>query len=138
NWNSGLSAPAGNTVPLFRARIPKTNGSRTFPDIRVIQANYPLNPPVAMDGLTGEVLSPVARPMKFKLTVRDNRAGGGGSVSAGLQGCQANDTFRVNVVGTTPFTVTSPNGFETYVGNSTQTITWNVASTNAAPYNVSH
>lgn len=137
-WNAGATLPAGNTTPLFRSRLPKTTGSRTFPDISVILAGYPANPPSAMNGLKGEILSPVARPMKFKLTVRDNRAGGGGVVSSGSDGCQTTGVFQVNVVGTEPFLVTSPNGGETYPGGSTQTITWNVAGTNAAPINVSN
>ncbi len=138
NWNSGLTGAVGNTIPLFRMRIPKTTGERIFPDPRIIAANYPANPPSAMNGLKGEILSPVARPMKFKLTVRDNRAGGGGVASSGTEGCQTNTIFQVNVVGTTPFAVTSPNGGESYEGNTTQTITWDVAATNLAPFSVSN
>ncbi|MDZ4809172.1 MAG: M12 family metallo-peptidase [Bacteroidota bacterium] len=137
-WNAGVSAPAGNTVPLFKSRIPKTTGSRTFPDIAVILAGYPANPPATMNGLKGETLSPVARPMNFRLTVRDNRAGGGGIVSSGGAGCQTNTTFLVNVAGTTPFAVTSPNGGEVYDLGSTQTITWNNAGTTTAPFNVAN
>jgi len=138
SWNAGATLPAGNTAPLFRSRLPKTTGSRTFPDISVILAGFPSNPPSAMNGLKGETLSPVARPMKFKLTVRDNRAGGGGVVSSGTDGCQTTGLFQVNVVGTQPFTVTSPNGGESFAGGSSQTITWNVAGTDAAPVNVSN
>ncbi|HYC28835.1 MAG TPA: zinc-dependent metalloprotease family protein, partial [Chitinophagaceae bacterium] len=138
SWNAGATLPPGNTVPLFRTRLPKTTGSRTFPDIRVIAANYPTNPPSAMNGLKGEILSPVARPMKFRLTVRDNRAGGGGVVSSGSNGCQNAAVFQVNVVGSEPFVVTSPNGGESYPGGLVQNITWNVAGTNAAPINVSN
>jgi hypothetical protein len=134
-WNAGVSAAAGNTVPLFKSRIPKTTGSRTFPDMAVILAGYPANPAATMNGLKGETLSPVARPMNFRLTVRDNRAGGGGVVSSGGAGCQNSTAFVVNVAGTTPFTVTSPNGGEVYPLGSTQTVTWNNAGTTAAPFN---
>jgi hypothetical protein len=137
-WNAGATAPPGNTVPLFKARIPKTTGERTIPDIAVILAGYPANPPATMGGLKGETLSPVARAMKFRLNVRDNRAGGSGTVSLGSGGCQDPTTYQINVVGSTPFTVTSPNGGESYPGGSTQTITWNNAGTNAAPYNVAN
>jgi Metallo-peptidase family M12B Reprolysin-like/Secretion system C-terminal sorting domain len=137
-WNAGATAPAGNTVPLFKSRVPKTTGTRTFPDIAVILANYPANPPSAMNGLKGETLSPVARPMNFRLTVRDNRAGGGGVVSSGGAGCQTSTPFLVTVVGSTPFTVTSPNGGENYNGGTTQTVTWNVAGTNNAPVSVAN
>ncbi|MGB4844150.1 MAG: zinc-dependent metalloprotease family protein, partial [Ferruginibacter sp.] len=137
-WNAGATAPAGNTVPLFKSRIPKTNGTRTFPDIAVILAGYPASPPSAMGGLKGETLSPVARAMNFRLTVRDNRAGGGGVVSSGGAGCQTSTPFVVNVVGTTPFVVSVPNGGESYTGGSTQTVTWNVANTNNAPVSVAN
>lgn len=137
-WNAGATAPANNTVPLFKSRIPKTTGVRTFPDIAVILAGYPANPAATMGGLKGETLSPVARVMKFRLTVRDNRAGGGGVVSLGSGACQDPTTFQVNVVGSTPFTVTAPNGGESYPGGSTQTVTWNNAGTNNAPYNVAN
>ncbi|MBI5857496.1 MAG: hypothetical protein HZB42_07580 [Sphingobacteriales bacterium] len=137
SWNAGATGPVGNTYPLFKSRIPKTNGTRMFPDIAVILAGYPANPPAVMGGLKGETLSPVARPMKFRLTVRDNRAGGGGVVSAG-SGCQSSAVFQINVVGTTPFTVTSPNGGETYTAGATQTITWDVAGTNSSPVSVAN
>jgi hypothetical protein len=137
-WNAGATAPAGNTVPLFKSRVPKTNGNRTFPDIAVILANYPANPPATMGGLKGETLSPVARAMNFRLTVRDNRAGGGGVTSSGGGGCQTSTAFTINVAGTAPFVVTSPNGGESYAGGSTQTVTWNVVGTNAAPFNVAN
>ncbi len=132
-WNAGASAAAGNSVPLFKSRIPKTSGSRTFPDVAVILAGYPANPPSAMGGLKGETLSPVSRAMKFKLTVRDNKAAGGGVASSGAGGCQTATVFTVNVGGTAPFLVTAPNGGESWAGGSMQTITWNVAGTNTAP-----
>lgn len=142
-WDLGTAgswptAVTSTSRPLFRTRLSKTSGSRTFPDIRVIAANYPgTGAPSVMDGLRGEVLPQVARTMKFRLTVRDNRAGGGGVVSAG-EGCQSATTFQVNAVGTTPFAVTSPNGGENYFLGSTQTITWNNAGTTAAPFNVAN
>jgi len=137
-WNNGATAAPGNTTPLFKSRIPKISGSRTFPDIRVILAGYPATPPATMDGLKGETLSPVERPMNFRLTVRDNRPGGGGVASSGGGGCQSSVPVTINVVGSVPFTVTTPNGGESYAGNSSQTFTWNVAGTNAAPVNVNN
>jgi hypothetical protein len=142
-WDAGAagswtSAATSTTRALFRTRVSKTTGTRTFPDIRVIAANYPgTAAPSAMDGLRGETLPQVARAMKFRLAVRDNRAGGGGNVSAG-QGCQDATTFQINAVGTTPFAVTVPNGGESYFASSTQTVTWNNAATTAAPFNVAN
>jgi hypothetical protein len=65
--------------------------------------------------------------MTFRLTARDNRAGGGGVDYA---------SATVNVVGTAgPFQVTAPNTAVTWTLGSSQPVTWNVASTNAAPIN---
>ncbi|MFN8289736.1 MAG: zinc-dependent metalloprotease family protein [Chitinophagaceae bacterium] len=136
-WNNGATS---TTAPLFKSRIPKTTGERTFPDIAVILAGYPANPPSAMGGLKGETLPQVARAMKFRLTVRDNRAGGGGVVTGG-DGCQAGftGTFQINTVATPgPFAVTIPNGGESWQGGSSQTITWNVVGTDAAPINTAN
>ncbi|MEJ7610002.1 MAG: zinc-dependent metalloprotease family protein [Ferruginibacter sp.] len=135
-WFNGLTS---NTAPLFKTRIPKTTGSRTFPDIAVILAGYPTNPAPTMGGLKGETLSPLARAMKFRLQVRDNRVTGGGVVTGG-DGCGTfSSTFQVNVIATTgPFAVTVPNGGESYAGGSTQTITWNVVGTDIAPISVAN
>ncbi len=133
-WNGGN---ANTTSPLFKSRIPKTVGSRTFPDIAVILAGYPVNPAATMGGLKGETLPTQARALKFRLTVRDNRAGGGG-VTTGGDGCQTGFTaiYQVNsIAGTGPFVVTVPNGGESYTGNSSQTVTWDIAGTDGAPIN---
>ncbi|MEP7165179.1 MAG: reprolysin-like metallopeptidase [Ferruginibacter sp.] len=134
-WNAG-----GATAPLFKSRIPKTTGSRTFPDIAVILAGYPAAPSATMDGLKGETLPTVARAIKFRLTVRDNRAGGGAVVTGG-NGCQTGftGTFQVNTIAATgPFVVTAPNGGENYAGNSVQLITWNTAGTNGGLINTTN
>src|SRR5213075_2770998 len=61
--------------------------------------------------------------MKFRVTARDNRAGGGGSSTSDMQ---------LQIVSTAgPFAVTSPNTAVNWSG--TQTVTWNVASTTASP-----
>lgn len=133
-WNNGANS---TTAPLFKSRVPVTNGSRTFPDTGIIYANYPALPSPVMNGMKGETLPKVARTLKFRLTVRDNRAGGGGVVSSG-GGCQSSGLFTVNVAGNTPFTVTFPNGGGNYQAGSLQTITWNNAGTNTAPFNVSN
>ena len=135
-WDGG----ANSTVrPLFKSRIPKTSGSRTFPDMAVILANYPQNPVAEMDGLKGETLPQVARDIKFRLTVRDNNSNGAG-IATGGSGCSpgATGTFKVVVTDDGPFTLTSPNtGAVNWLGGTTQTVTWNVAGTdNAARINV--
>ncbi len=126
SWDSGAFS---TTRPLFKARIPKTSGSRTFPDMAVILANYPANPPAAMGGLKGETLPQVARDIKFRLVARDNRATGGG-VATGGSGCSSTALFKVLVTNDGPFKLTAPNTAVTWLGASTQTVTWNVANTN--------
>jgi Metallo-peptidase family M12/Secretion system C-terminal sorting domain len=133
-WNGGN---VNTTSPLFKSRIPKTNGSRTFPDIAVILAGYPANPPVAMGGLKGETLPTQARALKFRLTVRDNAGG----VVTGGDGCQSGfaGTFQINTIATSgPFAVSAPNGGETYGGGTTQTITWNTVGTENTPISVAN
>jgi hypothetical protein len=131
-WNNGASS---TTAPLFKSRVPVTSGSRTFPDMAVILAGYPASPAATMGGLKGETLPGVARAIKFRLTVRDNRSGGGGVVTGG-SGCQTGFTtgFQVNTItGTGPFAVTSPNTAVSWAGGSSQTITWNVAGSSGSP-----
>lgn len=73
-----------------------------------------------------EVLSSVERTYNFRLTVRDNVVGGG---------CAKQDK-RWAVNGTAgPFLVTAPNTAVSWIGESTQIVTWDVASTNLAPVN---
>ena len=73
--------------------------------------------------ITVEALPSVARTMNFRLTVRDNRAGGSANNS---------DDMIVTVNATAgPFTVNSPNTAVSFVGGSSQTITWAVAGTTA-------
>ena len=126
-WNSGGSHASR---PLFKSRIPSTVGYRYFPSLPVILAGYPAAPAASMDGLKGETLPTASRDMKFRLTVRDNQAGGGG-VATGGDGCSDVSTFTIKVTNDGPFLVTSPNTSVVWAGNSTQTVTWNVANTNS-------
>jgi chitodextrinase len=73
--------------------------------------------------ITVEALPSVARTLNFRATVRDNRAGGPANNSDDM-------VVTVNAVAG-PFNVTAPNTAVSYVGGSTQTVTWNVAGTTA-------
>jgi len=105
---------------MFRSYNPSTSTVRYFPKMSSVLAGATTT---AGQELTVEALPSVARTMNFRLTVRDNRAGGSGNNS---------DDMMVTVNATAgPFSVTSPNTAVSYVGGSTQTVTWNVAGTTA-------
>ncbi|MEU8264950.1 M12 family metallo-peptidase [Micromonospora sp. NPDC048999] len=70
------------------------------------------------------------RTMHFKLTARDGRSGGGGIGSADVAVALAQNAG--------PFLVTSQATAAVVDGGSTQTVTWDVAGTNAAPVNASN
>ncbi|MFO0856455.1 MAG: M12 family metallo-peptidase [Phycisphaerales bacterium] len=104
--------------PIARVWPATTTSSRVVPRLSNLLNN---TLPV------GEVLPTTSRTMAWRCVVRDNRAGGGG---AGF------DDMNLTTVSTAgPFSITSPASATTWSGGSSQTITWNVASTNAAPIN---
>jgi hypothetical protein len=120
----------GLARPIFRPFLPTADGTRTFPRLQHIlnDANVP---PATYDDnlLTGEILPAISRTMTFQVVARDNRAGGGGINTA---------TATVVVDGSSgPFVVTAPNTAVTWAGNTSQTVTWNVAGTSAAPVGAS-
>ena len=117
NWN----APTG-LAPLFRSFPPVTSPSRTFPRMFDLANNTTT---------IGEILPSYVRNMKFRLTARDNRSGGGGV-------CYSEIT--VSTSGATAFTVTSQAAATSWTanGSNTATITWTVAGTTAAPFNTSN
>lgn len=112
------ASPAGN-APIFRSFKGTTSRDRYFPK---------LSNTILGTTTIGERLPTYARNLNFKLTVRDNRAGGGGVNST---------TMNMTVVASAgPFVVNSPNTNSViWEGGSTQTVTWAVANTSAAPVN---
>jgi len=118
----------GQERPLFRPFLPTTDVARTFPRLTHILNTTNNRPPNTTGGrLTGEILPSISRAMLFQVIVRDNRANGGGIRSRAT---------AVNIDGTSgPFTVTAPTIGASWAGNSSQTVTWNVANTNNATVN---
>ncbi|HKA23013.1 MAG TPA: zinc-dependent metalloprotease family protein, partial [Blastocatellia bacterium] len=109
------------TRPLFRSFNATTSPSRTFPKLSDILNNT---------STIGEMLPTTTRSMNFRVTARDNRAGGGGVSS---------DAIVLNVSASAgPFVVTAPNSSVTWTGNTTQNVTWNVANTASSPVNCSN
>ena len=120
---TGTSSAASATRtsgPTFRSYNSTATPVRYFPRIQSV-----LNGATTTAGteITVEAVPSVARTMNFRLTVRDNRAGGSANNS---------DDMIVTVNATAgPFTVNSPNTAVSFVGGSSQTITWAVAGTTA-------
>ncbi len=129
NWEQFDKGPAGHpntpsgNAPIFRSFLSKTIPERTFPQISDLVGNTQT---------LGEILPSYARSLTFRLTVRDNRAGGGGV---------DHDQITFNVTDLAgPFLVTTPNTKGTasntlvsWTGGTQETVTWNVASTDTGP-----
>jgi chitodextrinase len=117
--NSAASATR-TSGPTFRSYPSSISPSRSFPRTQSVLAGATTTTGTE---ITVEALPSVARTMNFRLTVRDNRAGGSGNNS---------DDMIVSVNATAgPFSVSSPNTAVSYAGGSSQTITWAVAGTTA-------
>jgi subtilisin-like proprotein convertase family protein len=100
--------------PIQRTWLPTSSPSRTIPRLSNLLANTTA---------TGEILPQVARTLRYRVVVRDNKAGNGG---------YGFDDVVLTVNGTAgPFQVTAPNAAGSFSG--TTTVTWSVASTNVAP-----
>jgi chitodextrinase len=115
------------TGPNFRSYSPSALTVRYFPKMSSVLTGATTT---AGTELTVEALSSVARTLNFRVTVRDNHAGGPANNS---------DDAIITVNATAgPFTVSSPNTAVSYVGGSSQTITWNVAGTTANGVNTAN
>ncbi|HEX9655844.1 MAG TPA: zinc-dependent metalloprotease family protein [Bacteroidota bacterium] len=114
------NTPTGN-APIFRTFDPTSSPTRFFPRLSNILSGTQT---------IGEILPSYARTLNFRLTARDNRAGGGGS---------GKGSISVNVSDAAgPFQVTYPNSAIAWLANSTDSVTWNVANTNGSPVNCSN
>lgn len=111
-----MVASDNGASPIFRSWNSTVSGTRTFPRLTNVLSNtLPI----------GERYPGAARAsMPFRVTVRDNRAGGGGVNT---------DDMIVTVVNTgAAFQITTQNSVGTsYPAGSTQDVFWNVAGTTA-------
>ena len=121
NQTTSAAPSATKTTGVdFRSYNSSTNPTRYFPNMSSVLSGATTT---AGTELVVEALPSVARTLNFRVTVRDNHAGGPANNS--------DDTIvTVNAIAG-PFAVSAPNTAVSYVGGSTQTITWAVAGTTA-------
>jgi hypothetical protein len=117
-----LGAADNGASPNFRSFTGTTSPSRTFPRLSTVLGGT---------AAPGEKVYSVARnPASFRVTARDNRAGGGGV-----------NTSDINLVvdgAAGPFILTAPTGGSSFAGGSNINVTWNVAGTTAVPINTAN
>jgi hypothetical protein len=101
--------------PLFRSLNASTSGTRFFP---------PLANTLANTTIAWQTLPATNRTMNFKVSVRDNRAGGGGYAY--------NASNVALTVSGAAFVTNTPLAGATWNAGSSQTVTWTVGGTNAA------
>ncbi len=105
--------------PSFRSLIPTTSPNRYMPAFTTVLGGSL--------GTQWEMVNDVSRTYSFKLTVRDNIAGGAQN---------SIDDMQVTVDDAAgPFVVTSQTTAVTWDAGTTQTITWDVASTDSGSVN---
>jgi hypothetical protein len=104
--------------PIFRSLNPARNAVRFFPRMENLLSGRPS---------IGESLPAHHRAMSFRVTARDNRAGGGGVSYTTASATVVTDSG--------PFLVTQPGAATVWMGGSSQTVTWDVAGTATEPIN---
>ncbi len=131
---SSVASPTKATGPNWLSFSPASSGTRIFPRLSTVLAGLNVTGPLPGGdaGANIEALSSVSRTLNFRLTVRDNRPF---SSSAPVAVAQTAFSDAVVTVSNTsgPFAVTAPNSALSWVGGSSQTITWSVNNTTAAP-----
>lgn len=120
---AGLPTETRASGPLVRSFKGTTNPTRYIPKLQDLL--------YTAGSTTWEKLATVSRPINYKLTVRDNDSRGGQTA--------ADNMTATTVAAAGPFSVTSQatEGIS-WVQNTTETITWNVAGTTANGVNTAN
>ena len=110
--------PADGNVPIARIFNPSSSPRRTIPQLSDILNNT---------SSVNERLPTYSRNIKYRMYVRDNHPGAGGTT---------HEQVSFDVDGSAgPFLVTAPNTCVSWQAGSSQTITWEVANTDNALVN---
>ncbi|RYZ23412.1 MAG: peptidase, partial [Chitinophagaceae bacterium] len=131
---SSVASPGKLTGPNWISFSPTATGTRLFPKLATILNGGLVSGPLPGGdfGTNTEALSSVARTLEFRLTVRDNAPFSSTAPVKVGQTAVAETIVTVSAA-SGPFAVTAPNTLVTWAGGSTQTVTWNVANSTAAP-----
>ncbi|MCC7387831.1 MAG: hypothetical protein IT431_03595 [Phycisphaerales bacterium] len=113
-----LNTADDGQFPLNRSYTGTIDPSRTIPKLATILANTTDKK---------DRMPTVGRSYAWRVTARDNRAGGGGVTTA--------DVTHTVVGSAGPFEVTGPSGGQTWEGSGT--VQWSVANTTASPISCS-
>ena len=120
NATTTVPTSTNTTGALFRSFNPSASPVRYFPTINTILSGATSTPGYR---IVSETLPTVARTLNFRLTVRDNKIGGGANNT---------DDMIISVDGVAgPFTVDTQNTTASYAAGTSQNINWTVAGTNA-------
>lgn len=117
-----FASPTKAGGPNFKMFPPSTSLVRYLPEFGKTLAG--------VTATRWEALSSVARTLDFTFTARDNSPNGSQTNTAAMK-------ITVSAAAG-PFVVTAPTFGESLAPNSSYTVKWNVASTNAAPVNTSN
>lgn len=117
--NAGEAAPPntdnGNRA-IFRSFVATTQPYRYFPKLADILGNT-----IHL----GEAYPTTNRTMLFRVSARDNQAGGGGLT--------ADNVSITSTTSSGPFVITSQNSATSWIGGTSEDVTWDVANTTTAP-----
>lgn len=113
-----LTDPDNGLQPLFRSFTPTNSGTRIFPRLADILSGS-ATPGERLPSYVGAA----TRLLSFRCTLRDGRGG-----------VLTSNTVALTVATAAgPFVVTAPGAGASWTAGSSQTVTWNVAGTNASP-----
>jgi len=122
NASTTFPSPTATTGVAFRSFNPTNTPPRTFPALATVLSGS--------TATTWEAIPNVGRTLNFRLTARDNVAGGGTNES---------DNLVITVDGNSgPFLITTQNTTQTFSTGETVTLDWDVANTDVSPVSCSN